>query len=98
MSLDYLITPEARDDIDEAHTWYELQATGRGDAFLVELSEMIATLRVTPEMYGRVRGATRAALLPISSYVVYYRIESTRIRVLAVRHGSADPKKWKGRR
>jgi plasmid stabilization system protein ParE len=98
MSRDYLITAAARDDIDEAYDWYESQSAGRGDEFLVEVSEMVAALRQTPEVYGRVRGATRAAPLPASNFVVYYRIEPTRIRVLAVIHASADPQKLKGRR
>jgi plasmid stabilization system protein ParE len=98
MSLDYLITPEARGDIDEAHTWYESMTAGRGDEFLTELTEAIAPLRAAPEAHGRVRGQTRAAPLPDSNYVIYYRIEPNRIRILAVQHASADPRKWKRRK
>jgi plasmid stabilization system protein ParE len=98
MSLDYLIGPEARDDIEDAHTWYESQATGRGDTFLVELADMIARVRAALAMYGRVRGETRAAQLPTSQFVVYYRIEPDRIRVLAGQHASADPRKWQRRK
>jgi plasmid stabilization system protein ParE len=46
MSLNYLISPAARDDIDDAYTWYE------------------------PD----------------------------RIRVIAVLHAAADPRKWQRRR
>jgi plasmid stabilization system protein ParE len=98
MSLDYLISPEARDDIDAAHTWYESQTVGRGDAFLVELTEMITQLRSAPETYGQVRGATRAAPLPSSNYIVYYRVEPDRVRVIAVQHASADPRRWQRRK
>ncbi len=98
MSLDYLISPEARDDIDDAHAWYETQTTGRGDAFLIELTEMITQLRATPEMCGFVRGVTRAAQLPNSQYIVYYRIEPDRIKVTAVQHAAADPKRWQRRK
>jgi plasmid stabilization system protein ParE len=98
VSLDYLISPEAREDIDDAHTWYEAQSAGRGDAFLAEVTEMIARLRAAPEAYGRVRGETRAAPLPASQFIVYYRIEPGRIRVIAVQHASADPRKWRRRK
>jgi plasmid stabilization system protein ParE len=97
MSLDYLITPEARDDIDNAHEWYELQTTGRGDAFLAEVSEMITQLRDTPELCGRVRGEVRAAPLPTSKFILYYRIRQDRIEVLAVQHAAADPQNWQRR-
>jgi plasmid stabilization system protein ParE len=98
MSLDYLISPEARDDIDGAHEWYEAQTLGRGDAFIVELTEVITQLRATPEMYAILRGVTRAAQLPNSKYLVYYRIEPGRIKVTAVQHAAAEPKKWQRRK
>jgi plasmid stabilization system protein ParE len=97
MSLDYLISPEARDDIDDAHDWYEAQTTGRGDEFLAELAEMITQLRTTPELYGRVRGEVRAAPLPTSQFIVYYRVEPDRVRVIAVQHATANPRKWRRR-
>lgn len=31
MSTPIVVTPDARDDIDEAHDWYETQQTGRGE-------------------------------------------------------------------
>jgi plasmid stabilization system protein ParE len=97
MSLDYLITPEARDDIEDAHDWYESQAAGRGDAFLTALTDKITQLRDTPEMYGRVRGQVRAAPLSTSQFIIYYRIEGDRLRVLAVQHAAADPRQWQRR-
>lgn len=98
MSLDYLISPEARDDIDRTYAWYEAQAPGRGDAFLTEVADMVARLRVNPALYGLLDGRTRAAPLPNSKYIVYYRIEPNRVRVVAVQHATADPRKWRRRR
>lgn len=97
MSLDYLILPDARDDIDSAYVWYEAQTPGRGDQFLTELHEMIAALRVTPERYGFVSDPLRAAPLPTSKYIVYYTIEPDRIQVVGVTHANADPQTWQGR-
>ena len=93
MSLDYLIRPSARADIDAAFTWYEAQSSGRGDEFLAEPRRFVDDLRQTPELYGRVFGEVRAAPLPSSNYVVYYRIEPNRISVLAVQHKNANPRK-----
>jgi plasmid stabilization system protein ParE len=97
MSLDYLILPDARDDIDDAYAWYETQTVGRGDQFLTELHDMIAALRATPEQYGFVSDPLRAALLPLSKYIVYYTIEPDRIEIVGVIHANADPQKWRNR-
>ena len=97
MSLDYLVLPDARDDIDNAYAWYEAQTVGRGDQFLTELHEIIATLRATPERYGFVSEPLRAAPLPNSKYIVYYTIEPSRIEVVGVIHANADPQTWQRR-
>jgi len=98
MTLDYLIRPKARDDIDDAYFWYETQNAGRGDTFFIELRNVIATICQTPDLYGRVRGEVRAAPLPDSQFIVYYRIEPQRVSILAVLHAAADPRKWKLRK
>src|SRR5438046_8136739 len=98
MTLDYLIRPTAREDIDAAYDWYEAQAPGRGDAFLTELRERIEVICQTPELYGQVSGGLRAAPLPHSRYIIYYRIEPGRVSIFAVQHASADPRKWQRRK
>lgn len=97
MSLDYLILLDAREDIDDAHEWYETQDVVRGDQFLTELYEMIAALRATPERYGFVFDPLRAAPLRVSKYLVYYTVEPGHIEVVGVLHASADPQQWLGR-
>ncbi len=88
----------ARDDIDAAYQWYEAQTPGRGAAFLVELHARVDDVCAAPELYGRVRGETRATPLPNSRYVIYYRFENGRVLVLAVQHERANPRRWLGRR
>ncbi len=94
MSLDYLILPEAREDIDDAYAWYEAQTVGRGDEFLTELYTVIGTLRSTPELYGYAFDALRAAPLPASKYIVYYTVEADRVELVGVKHAAADLRKW----
>ncbi|MCE9565471.1 MAG: type II toxin-antitoxin system RelE/ParE family toxin [Planctomycetes bacterium] len=98
MSASYIIRPAARQDIDDAYDWYELQAVGRGDSFLIELRQLIDAISQAPELYGRVYGDLRAAPLPASNYIVYYRIEATSVSVYAVIHATANPRKWQRRR
>jgi len=98
MSVSYIIRPRARQDIDDAYDWYESQAVGRGDLFLIELRQLVDAICQTPELYGRVYGDLRAAPLPDSNFIVYYQIEATNISVYAVIHATAHPRKWQRRR
>jgi hypothetical protein len=52
----------------------------------------------TPELFGRVRGRIRAASLPVSQFVIYYRIEQSGVVVIAVQHARANPGRLKRRR
>jgi plasmid stabilization system protein ParE len=98
MSLGFALTPEAEADVQDAHAWYERQRPGRGDEFVTELRGRIDDICTTPELFGRVRGQVRAARLPHSEFIVYYRIEPSGIVVTAVQHARAHPVKWKRRR
>ena len=97
-TLQLVIRPLAHADIDDAYDWYELQHTGRGDLFADELRVKLQEIQAYPEHYGRIRRQIRAAPLPRSKFIVYYRIFPDSITVLAVQHASADPRKWQRRK
>ena len=98
MSTPVAITTDARDDIDAARVWYENQQAGRGDTFLDELRDHLATIGQNPHQYGFVDRITRAAPLSNSKFIIYYRVEPSQVVVIAVHHASADPRKWQRRR
>ncbi|MBY0514309.1 MAG: type II toxin-antitoxin system RelE/ParE family toxin [Gemmataceae bacterium] len=98
MSFPYLIKPDARSDLDRAYRWYEAQQAGRGYDFLVEFRDRLSEVCQTPFQYGRVRGRTRAAPLPYSHYIIYYRVEPNLVTVLAVAHSRANPRTWQRRK
>jgi plasmid stabilization system protein ParE len=98
MSLPIALTPDARDDIDDARAWYEVQQTGRGDAFLDEVRDQLTVIEQNPHQYGLVSRKVRAAPLPASKYIIYYRIETNQVVVTAVMHASANPRNWQRRK
>lgn len=50
-----------------------------------------------PELYAPTFQSVRPAKLRRFPYVVYYRVLPDRIEVLAILHGSRDPRVWQGR-
>ncbi len=80
MSLPFALTQDAAADVQDAHAWYEKQQVGRGDQFIDELRNRIDDVCKSPLTFGRVSRVVRAAMLPYSKYIIYYRVEINRHR------------------
>ena len=97
MSLPILIRPLAQDDIVCARDWYDQKRPGLGDDFVAAVEMVIDRIRSMPESYAVIRKNARAALTPTFSYLVFYRILTHCIEVLALVHGSRHSREWKNR-
>jgi plasmid stabilization system protein ParE len=97
MNLPVAYLPDAVDDIDAAHAWYEQQMAGLGNQFLIALQEQVDRIRGNPQAYSLVRRDIRAAPLKRFLYVIYYRDRGTDILSIAVQHGRRSHRAWRGR-
>jgi len=97
VSLPLDIHPAVRDEIDQAHDWYEQRQPGLGREFLDEIERVLAELTANPGRYGFASANTREGPLRRFPYAVYYRELTDRIRVLAVYHTSRNPARWQRR-
>src|SRR5437016_4760994 len=97
MSLPVGFRPEAQDDVLLAREWYERQSPGLGDAFAAMVEQLLGRIVAMPESYAATFRGVRPAKLRRFPYVLYYRVLADRIEVLAVLHGSRDPRIWQSR-
>ena len=97
MSLIIVFRPEADDDLLAARDWYEQQQSGLGQWFSDALIAALDRIKAMPQMYAIVFHNVRRAKLRTFPYLIYYRLLTDRIEVLAVLHGSRDPKRWQER-
>ena len=97
MSLPLHFHPAVRDEIDDAHDWYEQRQPGLGRAFLDEVERVLAVIAANPAQYGFAADDIREGLLTRFPYAVYYRELPDRIRVLAVYHTARNPSGWQSR-
>ena len=88
---------EARNELDDAYSWYESQQLGLGDNFLEQVEETLARICQMPESYPAVYRDVRRSIVRRFPYTIYYRIVSSRVIITAVFHGSRDPKSWQAR-
>lgn len=98
MNLPVRIRPEAAQDLEDAAIWYEEQGRGLGHQFLDEVRRALARVVEQPQLYPSVHRTIRRALIHRFPFGVFYRVEVGSIVVVAVMHGSRDPRHWKQRK
>lgn len=97
MTLEVRLRQEAEEDLADAAGWYEEQRQGLGHEFLDEILTMLSRIADTPLIYPSVHRNTRRAIIHRFPFGIYYRVEDTNIVVVAVMHGSRNPRHWKNR-
>lgn len=69
---------------------------GLGEEFLATVDASFDAIQARPEMFSRVHGSVRRAIVFGFPYAVFYRVEPLRVVVLTVLHTARDPKLWPG--
>jgi len=91
-----LLDPAAQ-ELDEAITYYNAQAGGLGDAFLLETLRAFGLIRQYPQGWHPVDGEIRRCRLSRFPYGVIYSPEPDEILVIAIAHLHRRPAYWTGR-
>jgi plasmid stabilization system protein ParE len=97
MSLSVVWRPEAEADLLTVHDWYEWQRSGLGEVFADAVETILARIEMMPELYAIALEDVRRGKLRKFPYLIYYRILSNQIEVLAVLHSSRDSAVWQNR-
>ena len=64
MSLPLDFHPSVRDEIDDAHDWYEQRRSGLGRDFLDEIQAVLTKIIANPARFGFADADIREGLLP----------------------------------
>ncbi len=97
MSRRIVFRRQAREEVNESAAWYERQTRGLGRRFRDRVAEVLDRISRTPEIHGVVYRGVRCAKVRRFPFGVYYQFEPTRVVVIAVFHGSRDPREWQRR-
>jgi plasmid stabilization system protein ParE len=97
MSLPVVLLPEAQQEFDQAFDWYEAQHPGLGMVFAEQVQELLDQIAVHPRRHHAVTGDVRRAVVRRLPYSVFYRVERSKLLVLAVFHAKRDPRIWQSR-
>jgi toxin ParE1/3/4 len=94
LTPEFLLRPEAEQDVREAYDWYEDQAEGLGEEFLRSLDATFALIQRHPMASAVIHRQVRRALTRRFPYGVFYVTEDERTVILAVLHMRQDPSVW----
>ena len=94
MALSVVYRRKVGRDLARAYRWYEEQRAGLGEEFLAAVDRSFGAIEQFPEMFARVQGEVRRAILSRFPYAVFYRIDPRQVVVFTVLHTARDPKLW----
>jgi plasmid stabilization system protein ParE len=91
------ILDEALEDAEDAARWYAERNGTAAAAFAQEFEHAIAEIQRVPATWPSFDHGTRRFLLKRFPYSVVYRMDDTRIVVVAVAHAHRRPAYWRAR-
>ena len=84
-------------ELDEAMQWYESQAPGLGEAFLIEVLSAVHRILLYPEAWHPLDVEVRRCRLNRFPFGLIYTVDNDHILVLAVAHLHRRPDYWRDR-
>lgn len=94
-----IILPLAKDDIQQAASWYNSKQKGLGKKFTQAVRNKVSIIRQNPKIASIRYDDIRTKVLDIFPFMIHYSTdEQTKTVIISgVFHTSLSPKKWKQR-
>ncbi len=89
--------PDAEAELMEAAQFYERRVSTLGVQFLDATDHAMAIILDAPDRWSILEENVRHYLMPRFPFVIYYRVLSDHIRILAFKHQSRHPNYWRYR-
>lgn len=87
----------ARRELNEAALWLELQESGLGGRFLLEVAQAQRLILDFPHAWHPMGAALRRCHLKRFRYGLIYRIKGDVVEIIAVAHDRQRPEYWRNR-
>jgi toxin ParE1/3/4 len=87
----------ARRELNDAAIWLELQETGLGERFLLEVAQARRLILEHPNAWHPMGTTLRRCHLKRFRYGLIYRIKGDAVEIIAVAHDRQQPEYWRNR-
>ena len=91
------LSDEAEVDFEKSYTYYYKDSPKVADTFFTEINLAFERIGQAPNISPIVRESIRRYVVKKFPFVIYYRIISEMIQVIAIFHSSRSPKIWNER-
>jgi toxin ParE2 len=88
----------ARQELDEAISYYNTELAGLGEAFLLEVLSALARIRQYPKAWHSLTENTRRCQLKRFPYGLIYEADEAEVLIIAVANLHRRPSYWRNRR
>lgn len=95
---DVVFHVDATEELQAAAVYYEVQASGLGEAFLDEVEHGLHSIEQFPQLWSIYDGEYRRCLLRRFPHGLIYRLTPDRTIIIAVAHLKQEPGYWRSRR
>jgi len=92
-----ILTAEAEADLVHTRDWYDTEAPGIGQRFMIEYRVLAEQLADNPRLYPVMRRDIRRAGFRRFPYGLFFRIRGEVVEIFACLHGSRSPRHWQHR-
>ena len=89
--------PEAEQEMLEAARYYESQAAGLGEDYLLEIERAVSSIAESPNTWPIIEGKLRRRLVRKFPFGILYCVEPEEIVIIAVAHLRRKPGYWRER-
>lgn len=87
----------ARNELDDAFNWYEMEQSGLGRRFLAEVQSTLKRITVFPDSCAIIAPGLRRCMTKKYPYSIIYGVEQDTLVIVAVAHMHRTPLYWLGR-
>ena len=94
MALPVVYRRKVGRDLAGGYAWYNGKRDGLGEEFLAAVNSAFDTIERFPDIFARIHGEVRRAVVSRFPYAVFYSVETKRVVVLTVLHTARDPRIW----
>jgi len=92
MRIEFL--PEAKQELEDAIDFYELQVKGLGTIFKSIAKSTIKRVATFPTAWSEIKPSIRRCIMHKFPYNVLYSIEKDYILIIAISHHHREPNYW----
>jgi plasmid stabilization system protein ParE len=89
--------PDVKEEIKASYQWYEEQAVGLGEDFLLELESSYEVISEYPDTWPNFQAGFKRYQLSRFPFSVVYKEHRNQIYIVAIMHNRRKPNYWQKR-